>query len=496
MVASIESPGNCVAVGKTVLSTGLRRASEANFDLDRIRLRFKDADVEKNFSAWSFASSIRFTRIYLVGAVILYSVFGLLDALIGSPMLSVLWTIRYGIVVPAIVFILAFSFHPGFDKYLQASLVAAALCCGLGVIAMVAVLPGPDASRYYAGLIMVVIYSGGLLGQRFLSGVAATLVLVLGYQIASTLINPIPAVDFVSNNFFLLMSAGVGISSTYVLDTQARSQYIAQKIIEAKNEATGVLLDRAEAANRSKSEFLTNMSHELRTPLNAIIGFSEIIRKEHLGPVGSPKYMEYATDIHDSGRHLLTIINDILDLARAEAGKLVIREQVFDFDAMVSAVFAQMEPQAAETGLLFTLNHPGAPIHAQGDERLLRQVVLNLLSNAIKFTPPGGQVSVSVRSDSNVGIEFSVRDTGVGIPAEDLERVLRPFEQVERALTRSHGGAGLGLSYAVKIVELHGGSLNLESTQGMGTTACFALPPTRLSAYDQDDGEAYGLGIA
>jgi two-component system cell cycle sensor histidine kinase PleC len=206
--------------------------------------------------------------------------------------------------------------------------------------------------------------------------------------------------------------------------------------------------------------------------------------------------MEYATDIHDSGRHLLTIINDILDLARAEAGKLVIREQVFDFDAMVSAVFAQMEPQAAETGLLFTLNHPGAPIHAQGDERLLRQVVLNLLSNAIKFTPPGGQVSVSVRSDANVGIEFSVRDTGVGIPAEDLERVLRPFEQVERALTRSHGGAGLGLSYAVKIVELHGGSLNLESTQGLGTTACFVLPPTRLSAFDQDDGEAYGLGIA
>ena len=470
--------------------------SQASFDLDRVRLRFKDEKVERDFSAWSFASSIRFTRLYLLGAIILYSVFGLLDALIAGPMLSALWTIRYAIVVPGIVFILAFSFHPSFSRYLQSSLMAAALLCGLGVIAMVSVLPGPDASRYYAGLIMVVIYSGGLLGLRFFSGVAATLVLVISYQVVSTLINPISALDLVSNNFFLLMSAGVGISSTYVLDTQARGQYIAQKIIEAKNEATGVLLDRAEAANRAKSEFLTNMSHELRTPLNAIIGFSEIIRKEHLGPVGSPKYMEYATDINDSGRHLLTIINDILDLARAESGKLVIREQVFDFDAMVRSVFEQMEPQAAEAELVFTLDHPGAPIHARGDERLLRQVVLNLLSNAIKFTPPGGRVSVAIRSGADVGIEFLVADTGVGIPAEDLERVLRPFEQVERALTRSHGGAGLGLSYAVKIVELHGGSLKLESMPGMGTTARFVLPPTRLSAYDQDDGEAYGLGIA
>jgi len=478
------------------VSAEINKTADARFDLDRVWLTFKDAKVERGFAARSFASSIHFVRFYLLAAILLYSGFGVLDLLVGGEHTNVLWAVRYGFAVPAIVIILALSFTRAFERWVQPALAAALLSGGVGVILMVAFLPPLQASQYYAGLIMVVIYSGSLLGLRFVYGLVSTIIIVVAYQLVSIFVNPIPLENLVSNNFFLLMSSGVGIVSSYILDTHSRSRFIAQLIIEEKNKATEVLLDRAEAANRAKSEFLTNMSHELRTPLNAIIGFSEIIRKEHLGPVGSPKYMEYATDIHDSGRHLLTIINDILDLARAESGKLVIREQVFDFASMVRSVFEQMEPQAAEAELVFTLDQPGAPIHARGDERLLRQVVLNLLSNAIKFTPPGGRVSVAICSGTDVGIEFLVADTGVGIPAEDLERVLRPFEQVERALTRSHGGAGLGLSYAVKIVELHGGSLKLESMPGMGTTARFVLPPTRLSAYDQDDGEAYGLGIA
>ena len=238
--------------------------------------------------------------------------------------------------------------------------------------------------------------------------------------------------------------------------------------------------ERAERANRAKSQFLANMSHELRTPLNAIIGFSDVLKKQLYGTLGNERYIEYVADINSSGLHLLAIINDILDLAKAEAGKLELREDTFDLIQCVQDCIQMCRGRADEGGVKLTLDAPQWELDAFGDERLLRQLILNLVSNGVKFTPPNGQVWVCLKADERAGIFIEVTDTGIGIPREHLDRVLRPFEQVERALSRRHGGTGLGLPFAKKIAELHGGSLWLESEVDKGTHVIVRLPPERL----------------
>ena len=216
-------------------------------------------------------------------------------------------------------------------------------------ILMTAVLGPPFNSQYYAGLIMVVIYSGSLLGLRF-SHLAHGDDRALGAatSLSRSTSTRSPSSDYISNNFFLGMATGVGCFCSYILETHIRNNYVAQKIIEQKNHVMKALLDEAEAANRAKSEFLAVMSHELRTPLNAILGFSELFKQQLMGPLGSPKYVEYAGDIHSSGQHLLAIINDILDLAKAESGKLDLFESTFDLNAVVDKTLRMCAQKAQE----------------------------------------------------------------------------------------------------------------------------------------------------
>ena len=455
---------------------------EGRFDLNRILLVFKEAEVERDFSARSYATSIFFIRLFLIAAVVLYSAFGILDALISEEYRPLLWLIRFGFAVPTMIVILVLSFVRGFERWVQPALSAAMGAGGVGVLLMVSVLPAPFNSQYYAGLIMVVIYSGSLLGLRFSYSLFITLSIVSCYQVISLWVNPIPMSDYVSNNFFLGMATGVGLFCSYILETHIRNNYVAQKIIEEKNGAMQILLDEAEAANRAKSDFLATMSHELRTPLNAIIGFSEMIRREYMGPVGSPKYIEYAADINDSGQHLLSIISDILDLAKAEAGKLELNEGRFDLGDVIKSTLKMFQQKAAEENVTldFLASQTGEMV--EGDERLLRQVALNLISNSMKFTPSGGRVTISVSVSPREGVFLRVQDTGIGIAKENIERVLRPFEQVESSLARSHGGTGLGLPYSKKVIEIHGGSLVLESALNRGTTVTVRLPSRRVIA--------------
>jgi signal transduction histidine kinase len=350
-------------------------------------------------------------------------------------------------------------------------------------------LPAPLNSQYYAGVIMVVIYSGSLLGLRFYNSVMITTVIVAAYQVVSTSINPIPTIDWISNNFFLGMATGVGLFCSYILETHARNNYIAQKIIETKNQVMQALLSEAEAANRAKSEFLAVMSHELRTPLNAILGFSEMFKEQMLGPLGSAKYVEYAGDIHSSGKHLLAIISDILDLAKAESGKLELSESDFDINEMITSTLRLFQTTADEDGTRLEFTPGPSHLHVHADERLVRQVALNLISNAMKFTHPGGTITIDVQASYQTGVVLTVQDTGIGIAAENLDRVLRPFEQVASAFSRSHGGTGLGLPYSKKVVEIHGGMLRLSSRLGIGTSVRVELPAGRVRMAQADKAE-------
>jgi len=253
-----------------------------------------------------------------------------------------------------------------------------------------------------------------------------------------------------------------------------------QKASEADLRAA---LHDAESANRTKSLFLANMSHELRTPLNAVIGFSEVMQQEMFGPLDNERYMDYVCSIHDSSRHLLSVINDILDISRIESGEMELDDEWLELDE----VLEWAKDRAAPTGT--SAQH--APVHLGDldglpeisvDRRALRQVVLNLLSNAIKFTPADGRIDLSAHMNDAAGISIVVRDTGIGIPADQVEKMTLPFTQSDNSLARRFEGTGLGLAITKSLVEAHQGHLDIESTEGEGTTITVRLPADRVSS--------------
>ena len=450
------------------------------YGLDRLRLRFREPAIERQYLTESLNESRTLIRTYLIAAAVLYLTFGILDWVVGGSMVGTLWFVRYALVCPILLGAAAMTYVPAFDKFAQTALSIAMIAPGIGIVIMTAIMPPPFNSLYYAGLIMVVIYGSSLVRLQFINSVFISLLLVALYQIVSTLINPIPFKDYLNNNFFLVMATAVGLFSAYIQETYIRRSYKSQKVIEAKNEAANLLLLEADKANKAKSEFLANMSHELRTPLNAIIGFSDILQKQLFGELGDPRYTEYVKDINDSGNHLLAIINDILDLAKAEAGKLTLQEEDIDIVRCLDDAMRMCRGRAVTAGVSLNFANVSESIFAHVDERLIRQIVLNLLTNAIKFTGEGGQVNLSVVADREHGIFIQVQDTGIGIAPQDIARVIRPFEQVETVLSRSHGGTGLGLPLTSKLTELHGGTFDIQSQVGKGTKVVVRLPAERL----------------
>ena len=271
----------------------------------------------------------------------------------------------------------------------------------------------------------------------------------------------------------------------YLVKGQGSGEVVARAIryaIERKREQQLLTeaKERAEFASRTKSKFLAAVSHELRTPLNAIIGFSEMMRDEVLGPVGNDAYCEYADHIYNSGSHLLSIINDILDLAKVEAGTAELNEEEVDVAEVFETSRRMFEARCQQAGNTLTCEVAEGLPRLRADRLKLQQVLVNLLSNAVKFTPAGGNIVCSAYLEPNGDMHITVVDTGIGIAEADIATALEPFRQVDSSLSRQYDGTGLGLPLATRFVELHGGTLRLESELQVGTEVTVSFPKDRV----------------
>ena len=270
-----------------------------------------------------------------------------------------------------------------------------------------------------------------------------------------------------------------------VRHSQGKLQHLLEEV-KNKNLHLEIALAQAEASTHAKTEFLANVSHELRTPLNAIIGFTELLQREMFGPLGDDRYKGYVTNVLDSGRHLLDIISDLLDMAKVEAGQLELRDEEVDIASTVASCSKLLSESARASDVTLAANLPPDLPLLRADQRMLKQMLINLMSNAIKFTPEGGRVVVNGETREDGKIALSVADTGIGIAQHDIEKVLTPFGQVDSAFARRHPGTGLGLPLVKAMVELHDGTLTLHSEIGVGTTATLAFPADRVVGAARD----------
>jgi signal transduction histidine kinase len=242
-----------------------------------------------------------------------------------------------------------------------------------------------------------------------------------------------------------------------------------------------VSVEQAENANKAKSAFLANMSHELRTPLNAIMGFSEMMKDEHLGAMHNARYLDYAGDIHNSGRYLLGIINDILDLSKIEAGKMTLEAaEEFPLCQALENSLNMVVALGEKFGVHIRRELPPPAVRLLAVERMIRQIMINLVGNAIKFTPAGGSVTVGGYHLAGGGFAVTVQDSGIGMTEAEVARALTPFGQVENKMTATHNGTGLGLPLAKAMLELHDGTLEIASVPGHGTRIVLNFPASRI----------------
>lgn len=457
------------------------------FSFNLATLRFRDPVLEEVFQVGNFEQNIGLTRFSIAGGAIIFALYALLDPYIIPDVTYKAWFIRIGVVGPLLLSIVALSYARFFTYRWQSLLALSMAIPSLGVVGMTAVAAAPGNQLYYAGIIIIIGYNNCLWRLGYLHSTVMSLLVLACYEFVIIFVSPLPAHVFINNNAFLCFAISVSVFVNYIQEFQLRKGFIDQEKLRIEQRRSQRLLSRSEAANRAKNDFLAIMSHELRTPLNAIIGFSEIIANQMFGPVGQEKYADYAQDIRSSGTHLLSIINDILDISKAEAGKLELEEEPIDPVEALNRSMHMFRQRASEIGVELSFRVRDEIPWIIADPRLFNQIAINLTSNALKFTPEGGRVWIEIGLDARGNFFLSVRDTGIGIKDEDAQRIFEPFIQVENAMSRTHQGTGLGLPLVRKIMSLHGGTVDLESKVGEGTTVTATFPKSRFVAPSATD---------
>jgi len=474
----------------------------------RLSAEFADPSTERAFREASFADARLLNRTTAVIASLIFIGFAIFDYVMlgASPQFYTLLGLRIGLICTA-----GLVFHMTRDgaRYRLADLTILMFqvyVVGLFLFAVTAQTPGgplypPSVSSY--GIVMIVLGNYVFVATRLSFSTFIALIASFGYCAVSLTFRPFSLVDLALEGSLLIGCNLLGFSMLYRIQSLQRRQHtllceerLARERLQAQSRELRAIArdlsrtrDEATIANRTKSEFLAHMSHELRSPLNAIIGFTEVMTTGLFGGVRPKRYREYVEDIHASGIHLLAVINDLLDLSKAESGRMQLNETTVGLGEAARSALRLVRERALDASVTLALEVSDALPNLRADERMLKQIILNLVTNSVKFTQPGGLVVIDARIDEDGGLALSVADDGIGIDADDIPKVLEAYGQADIARSRSKEGTGLGLPLVKSMAELHGGGVAIDSAPGQGTTVTVRFPAERVVAPSAADEE-------
>lgn len=449
---------------------------------------FRDRDLELSYQRFIAADDAVYLRFTFFAAIFLWVVFGVLDWLTLGEDRAAVMTIRFAVSFPlGMVFFLLASIK---ELYQRVQLFTFGICsiAGGSIGAMTLFIEGPARVYYVMGIMVVHMAVGFLFQTQIIVTVATLGAINLFYGVSTWMIAPLDRVEAVTVAFFMIGSTLFVLQARYRQEMQARRSYARKILLQEYTDKIVDLLRESKAAEEAKKSFLSVISHELRTPLNSIIGFSDIIMNETLGKIQSPQYVQFAASINDAGRSLLKIVNDIIHYTRAESGKLEMNLSHVALPSFLADSVGLSRARASERNLKLDVQVPPdmENIELWIDARLIQHAIAHLLDNAIKFSPEGGEILLATAMDEH-GLNIVVSDSGPGISEELMDRVFNPFAHDDGALTRATEGVGIGLPFAKKIAELHGGDVLIGSSESGGAEITLQLPKERFRIADRRD---------